>query len=236
MQIAGATCFVCQTPIGTEREAVGCPTCEVLAHQRCAADAACPRCHGVLVTAADLRHVVSRQNPAYATRLGPWFPVSPRKFALLCLCSFGIYEVYWLYQNWRRFRSRAPKDILPWARACFAPIWIIALLRRIRESAAAQAVTVKWSPELLGLLFIGFLASRLLWRRLFSLPPSDIPLLISLLSFVWLLPAVRTTQQVNAGAGNPEGVNADLSGANLAVISVGGVVLLFSVAGIFLGG
>src|SRR5262245_7614259 len=30
------------------------------------------------------------------------FPVATHKFIVLSICTFGLYELYWCYQNWKR--------------------------------------------------------------------------------------------------------------------------------------
>ena len=40
-----------------------------------------------------------------------YFPVSPAKFVVLSLLTFGIYGIYWFYKNWRYVRERDDSTI-----------------------------------------------------------------------------------------------------------------------------
>jgi hypothetical protein len=118
----------------------------------------------------------------------PLFPVSLSKFAVMSICSFGIYELYWCYQNWTRLRDREGLLVSPFWRAFFAPLWGFSLFGRIRDLADSEGVETGWSAPVLATLYLVLSIS---WR----LP--DPWSLISIASFVPMLPVVRTTQRIN---------------------------------------
>jgi len=224
LQIAGATCFVCNGHIGTVRGTVGCRACETFAHEACAEGDRCPHCGAALLSGDELHAAPSRANPAYDAGLGPWFPVATHKFIVLSVCSFGIYEFYWLYQNWRRVRNSSNEGLSPFWRALLAPIWIIPLLRRIRASAAAAHERVGWNPELLSVLFVALTASQRLsggwWIITFS-------------SCLALLPAVKTCQVVNRVQQSPEGTNSRYTTQNMLTIILGGLLFAWVIGEAF---
>lgn len=119
----------------------------------------------------------------------PLFAVSTRTFILMSLCTFGLYELYWCYQNWKRIRTNSIEDLSPFWRAFFAPLWGFSLFRRIRATAAAAGVTVGWKSNLLATLYLLFAMARML--------PEPWPF-ISLFGFVAIIPVQRTAQRVNA--------------------------------------
>ena len=51
-----------------------------------------------------------------------FFPVAPRKFAVLSVVSFAIYPIYWFYGNWKRIRASGT-PIVPLWRAAMAPFY-----------------------------------------------------------------------------------------------------------------
>lgn len=221
MQIAGSTCAGCGQPIGTMHEAVGCRTCELFAHRGCAPTDACPRCGMGVVSGRALHAAPSRDDPAHDANVGPLFPVAVHKFVLLSAFTFGAYILYWLYQNWRRIENASHEGLSPFWRAGFAPLWVIPLLRRIRDVADAKGLKVTWSPGALGTLSIAiYLGQRL----------PDPWWLMCGAAFVPLLPAVETSERVNRLADYPEGSNGRYSLANLLVMLCGGALIASSVA------
>ena len=52
----------------------------------------------------------------------PYFPVATHKFVVLSICTLGLYDLYWFYQNWQRVRRRTREDLSPFWRAAFAPL------------------------------------------------------------------------------------------------------------------
>jgi hypothetical protein len=154
--------------------------------------------------------------------LFPFFPVATHKFVVLSLCTFGIYDLYWSYKNWERIRERTGEKISPFWRAFWAPFWGFNLFGRIRDYARAESVDVAWSPGLLGTIY---LILCILWR----LP--DPWWLLSLGSFLPLAAVVRTTQDVNSRVRASEDPNTSYSGANIAIIVVGGLMLILALIG-----
>jgi hypothetical protein len=148
------------------------------------------------------------------------FPVATHKFIVLSLCSFSIYQIYWFYQQWKRIRASSREAISPFWRAFFGVLWVIPLLRRIRQRAEVGGIRVGWGAGALGTLFI---VLSVLWR----LP--DPWWLVTFGSLVALVPAVQTSQEINASANNPEGLNNQYTTANVVTIVLGGLLLVLSV-------
>lgn len=152
----------------------------------------------------------------------PFFPVATHKFVVLSLCTLGLYDIYWAYQNWRRIKERTSEDLSPFWRAFWAPLWCFSLFGRIRKQARKESNDVRWSPGLLGTLY---LVLSFAWR----LP--DPLWLLSYGSFVPLIAVVQTTQQINSSVAASENVNSSYSGANILTIILGGLIFVLAVAG-----
>ena len=152
----------------------------------------------------------------------PFFPVATHKFIALSICSFGIYELYWSYQNWKRIQLMTRGHISPFWRAFFAPLWGFSLFRQVRERAVSEQVTVAWSSSVLGALY---LALSLSWR----LP--DPWWLISFATLVPMLPVQQVAQRVNQLRGSSEDRNEHYSSANVILIVLGGLLLVLTIAG-----
>lgn len=163
---------------------------------------------------------------AVATPL-PLFPVATHKFIVLSICSFGLYEVYWSYKNWKRLKEASGEELSPVWRAIFAPLWGFSLFKRIRDVASSAGVPVAWSP---GVLATVYLILNIMWR----LP--DPWWLVSFATLIPMLPvqeAAQLTNERHAGVGT-EGRNDSYSAANIALIVLGGLLVILTVIGTFL--
>lgn len=154
-----------------------------------------------------------------------YFAVAAPKFVVMSACSLGIYELYWFYRNWRAEREHTGESLSPLLRTFFAPVFAYSLFRRIRGSAGEKGVASEWSAGLLALAFFVLLAT---WR----LP--DPWWLLSLVSFLPLLPVLETVRRLNAVVAPAAPPNASYSGVNVLVIILGGLLLVGGVIGTFL--
>lgn len=80
-------------------------------------------------------------------------PVS--NFVLLTILSFGLYEIYWFYRNWKHFKLHKNLNISPGWRTVglFVPIygWLLIYrqFRDIRDYAKQAGIDKTYSPELI---------------------------------------------------------------------------------------
>ena len=115
-----------------------------------------------------------------------YYPVSSQKFIILSVLTFGLYQVYWFYQNWVFLRERDQSNISPLGRAILGVFFYDSLIRHLSpEGQDAQRVVPIAAPIAYFVLTVaGWL-------------PDPIWLLI-LLSFLPLLPAVKFINARNA--------------------------------------
>lgn len=66
--------------------------------------------------------------------------ISPARLILLSIASMGLYEIYWVYKNWRYIKERDGLKIKPFWRGVFGIFYCHSLLRRIHEDKDARAV------------------------------------------------------------------------------------------------
>jgi hypothetical protein len=71
--------------------------------------------------------VADVEIPATPRAEPPFFVVSTRKLVIMCLCTMGLYELYWFYSQWRRIKNRERTDISP--PALVALDWFVAVPR-----------------------------------------------------------------------------------------------------------
>lgn len=110
-----------------------------------------------------------------------FFAVYPAKFIAMSLFTFGLYEMYWSYKNWRLIKDRDGSDISPVWRSIFYPFWHFSLLTDISKTGHSQDLT---SGFYRGFLAFSLLILNVSWR----LP--DPYWLISLFTFFPFMPAV----------------------------------------------
>lgn len=108
--------------------------------------------------------------------------ISLSKFIILCILSFGTYEIWWIYKAWRFYQQKDKLDIMPIARTFFSLIFLYTLLTKILDHAEQKGYTKTYNS---GMRFILFILSNFVAR----LP--DPYWLLSLLSFVFLIPAFK---------------------------------------------
>jgi hypothetical protein len=152
-----------------------------------------------------------------------FFPVSLFKLAILSLTSLGFYEIYWFYRHWKCERQHTGEKLSPLARGIFGPLFAYSLFRRIRSASATSGISVALSAGALAVAYFVWVTS---WR----LP--DPYWLISLLSFVPLLPVQKVVNTVNAAVAPEVGRNDTFSGANVALIVIGVLFLILIVLGV----
>ncbi|MDG1942636.1 MAG: tetratricopeptide repeat protein [Halioglobus sp.] len=117
-----------------------------------------------------------------------FFTTSSLKLALMSVCTFGIYELYWFYKNWVLIKERTGESIMPFWRAFFAPLWAYSCFKKIKASADENRIQESLS---IGLLAFFYFMLRALW----ILP--DPFWLISFFSFTLLIPANSVALKIN---------------------------------------
>ena len=121
-----------------------------------------------------------------------YFLTSPGKFIAMSLCTFGLYEIFWSYKNWRFVKDRDSSAIMPFWRAMFFPLWHYSLLTELNKTLKSKNLS---SSAYRGLLAMYVLILGAVWR----LP--DPYWLVSFLTFIGFLPAVfamRTARPAGA--------------------------------------
>jgi hypothetical protein len=170
--------------------------------------------------------IVEDVEPARtAAQTPPFFAVSVTKLVILSVCTLGLYELYWFYKNWQLIRLREASNISPGARAFFAIIFCYQCFSRIRTAGVEAGIT----PALpAGALAIGWVLLTLTWR----LP--DPYWLLAYAAIAFLVPVQSHVNRINAAVAPGHDANDRLTGWNWLWISVGGLILILAMIGLFL--
>ncbi|QUJ66187.1 hypothetical protein KDD30_08225 [Photobacterium sp. GJ3] len=154
-----------------------------------------------------------------------FFSTSTFKLVVMSICTVGIYNFYWFYKNWMLIRARTGQNMMPFWRAFFSPIWAFSCFEHIKKSANEKNM-----PQSLPVLFLG--GMYFVFQFLSRLP--DPYWLVSLLSFLFIIPANRLASSVNKEA-IPDFINNErFSGWNWLAIFVGCVFHLMLLLGMLL--
>lgn len=153
----------------------------------------------------------------------PFHSLDITKFVILSFGTFGLYDLYWFYRNWKLVKNQFRQDLSPFWRAFFAPLWGFSLFGEIHAYAGRHGRHAGWSAGLLGALY-------LIWVALWRLP--DPWWLVSLFSFIPLIPVQRTINDVAVQRGLVP--NRTYSGKHIVAIVLGGIFTLLAVIGTFM--
>ena len=157
------------------------------------------------------------------TQVPPFFPVSIVKFTVLSLTTFGIYELFWFYKNWRLIREREG-HLSPFWRTVFAYFFCYEMFKHIRDYPTPTRANATLPA---GPLTAGWILVSLLWR----LP--DPYWFVSFLAFLFLIPVQMAANKVNSSVVPTHDPNSRFTAANWAAVVVGGLLLLLDIVGEF---
>ena len=148
-----------------------------------------------------------------------YFPVSLMKLAVMSICTFGLYQLYWFYKNWSLVREREGLNIAPMLRAYFASFFCYSLFTRIQDTAEAQELRVT--------LASGFLAAGwIVLTLLIALP--DPYWLITFLSVIFLLPVQSVVNDINREVSPKHDAEAGFSRMSMTLAIFGGILFVLA--------
>ena len=165
----------------------------------------------------DVPEPTAEQSPAFA--------VSTTKFLVMSLATMNLYSVYWFYKHWQAIQRRTGKSLSPFWRAFFSVLWAYSCFKEFEDEAQRQGIRRPLSPWGLAL---GWFVINMLSR----LP--DPFWMVSLLGFLFLLPAQSLANELNEKAAPRADRNSRFTGANVAWLAFGFVWWALVIAGQFL--
>ena len=155
----------------------------------------------------------------------PYFAISLTKFAVLSICTLGIYELYWFYRNWCLIKERERLDIRPFWRALFAFFFCYECFEHIRSRAAYLKLPMSFSA---GWMAAAWIIITLTWK----LP--DPYWLLTLFAFIPMLPVQALANRVNTREAPAHSQNNRFTGWNIVMVVLGGLSVILAVIGTFL--
>lgn len=166
-----------------------------------------------------------------------FYVVGVRKFFVLYLLTFGLYQYVWSYKHWARLRARSGEPMWPVARSIFAIFFMHSLTEEVDQTLKRANVRHAWDPRGVATLWVVLaIASTILDRlamRDIGSPTTDV------LSLAMLMPLSlcmwRIQDAANQACGDPEGAsNQRLDAVNWLWIALGIVVWAMSLLGLWM--
>ncbi|MGH8079298.1 MAG: hypothetical protein ACREP7_01905 [Lysobacter sp.] len=183
--------------------------------------------------AAPAAEVVQAQGPA--GRTDEFYVVSMGKFALLFFGTVSLYQLYWFYAHWSRYRRTHQLSLWPVPRAIFSLFFAHSLANRIEESLRGSRSRFDWTPALPATVYviaqlISNLADRIPW-------PSSVETIATTLTLLMVLPSgwalARMQRAANAACADPQGEsNRRLTPVNYLWIVLGAALWLVMLLGL----
>ena len=119
----------------------------------------------------------------------PFYCVGIGKFVILSVTTLTLYELYWFYRNWQRVKARTGRDVSPFWRAFFAPIFCYGLASAIDSAAEQVHVARRVKPALVAAAYAVMLA------MIEVLPDEYFPVIFA--SILPLLPMVVQIREIH---------------------------------------
>lgn len=164
-----------------------------------------------------------------------FYVVAPFKFCLLFFVTLGLYQLYWFYMQWARYRRRTGATVWPLARTIFAIFFTHSLAQRLDEAVRARGASYAWSPSAAATIYvIAQIASSVFDRlsaREIGSPLTDL-ISIALLAPIGLS-LLRLQRAANHASGDPRGdSNRHLTAANYVWLVIGALLWLMLLFGL----
>ncbi|WP_419810271.1 hypothetical protein [Bacterioplanoides sp.] len=150
-----------------------------------------------------------------------FFQIGTEKLIELSLASFGLYGLYWNYQNWLQI-ERQNGNVNPLLRTVLSLFFQYDLFRRVYQQSEQDGEKPRWSPARVYLLYVLFNLIPV-WLLLTDHPWGGLVFMLT------LLPNLLVNQTINLIHDKRLrffAQNTDLSGTDWGVITVGFVVWL----------
>src|SRR5215510_10043913 len=149
-----------------------------------------------------------------------YFPVSLRKLVVMNFCTWGGYQFYWFYENWKIIQKREQSEVSPFWRTFFAFIYCFALFEKVQSAAASLQIRQSLPPSALA---SGWVVSSML----FLLP--DPYWLVNFLSVFFLIPVQKTAIRINESLVPGHDRNERFSAWNMVAVVIGGSLFMLGI-------
>jgi hypothetical protein len=152
-----------------------------------------------------------------------FYVVSPRKFLIMAIASFGYYIPYWFYRNWREYNNSLEAGLWPVMRGLFSLFFVHQFARILQNTLQARHLPSPPRLRMKAMAFVGYQIS-IYTLAVKKAMPGDLPFEVFeiLAVFAVALTLVEFQKAVNIASDDPGGAaNGRLTGANWAWVVLG---------------
>jgi len=142
----------------------------------------------------------------------PFFSASTKKLAIMSLCTFGIYEIFWFYKNWKFLKEKHNFKIRPFWRALFSIFFCYSFFKIVKGYCGQHQVKADYKPWQITVAYIVL--------TMFNTAPDPIWLLSSL-TFIPLLYVQKVINNLRNQLSPDFAINDKFSGWNIVGIIFG---------------
>lgn len=190
---------------------------------------------------ADLTKYASSDT---ADAVPTFYVVSLRKFTVLYIMTFTMYQVFWLFKQWSNYKQQCRLEgapdatIWPLPRALFSVFFMHSLFREVAAHAAAKMRALEWNNGSHATSLVLMLIATTVLDRLsdhgIGMPYT---LILTLLLVIATFFSYRKAQTwINLSCGDPEGAgNSRFTWANYIWIVAGSIAWLLVLTGLIIG-
>lgn len=133
-----------------------------------------------------------------------FYIVSPEKFLLLYIGTFGMYGVYWFYKHWSQYKKSTREDLWPVMRAIFSIFFVHSLFENFELRSKIQTGNTPSSIQYLATTFVVFAIAgsilNILTRYDIGTPYTDSAAILFLPVFCW----IKYKAQIFANSSGPD--------------------------------
>ncbi|HUT25652.1 MAG TPA: DUF4339 domain-containing protein [Sumerlaeia bacterium] len=177
-------------------------------------------------------------QPAVAAQIissGPMFLYIPvGRLVFMSIISSGLYEVYWIYKNWRYLKKRDGLSIHPFWRGIFGIFYCHGILKGIRndqETNALEQATFSAGGLATGWIILILLGNAL--GRADDIGVNVLGMIVSFPSFLFFVPVQNYINRVNAKL-SPKPAYNPWSAGHIVCLVLGILIWLLVLAGLAL--
>ena len=151
-----------------------------------------------LVATASFGSPLTAPGPTSVGRGAVFLYISATRFVAMSLVTFGLYQMYWMYRNWRFLKERDNLSIEPFWRGVLGIFYVRELLKSVRNDRYANGIIPCWFSDgslAGGWILLVVIGSALGW--LSNPAVCTFGILLQALSFLFLLPVQEYVNRVN---------------------------------------
>jgi hypothetical protein len=166
-----------------------------------------------------------------------FYIVSPKKFLILFIGTFGIYSVYWYYKNWSNYRSSTGESLWPIARGVFSIFFVHSLLSHVDDKIQKNENLFKWNHNSLATIIVVLMLVRSVLDRLsqHEIGHPHLTIITTLLLFPIALFQLQAQQAINTACNDSNGSsNHKFTVANYVWLFLGLIFWFFVIVGFFI--